>query len=137
VEAACPYARCVADAAVGGRTWWLFEGKDLIGEIRNCGFYDMFWTRGGFRARGCFEQDFRAAFDDYMDARASADKTRRSQAVGQSAGGLGVDGVAFLAHEHHDGHRDRGQRPVIGQEALVAPELDPEEGLGTGLHARP
>jgi hypothetical protein len=49
--------------------------------------------------------------------------------VGQSAGGLGVDGVALLAHKHHDGHRDRGQRLVIGQEALVAPELDPEEGL--------
>ena len=60
-----------------------------------------------------------------------------TQAVGQSAGGLGLDGVALLAHKHHDGHRDRGQRLVIGQEALVAPELDPEKGLGTGLHARP
>jgi len=69
--------------------------------------------------------------------RAGRARDLHTEAVGQSAGGLGVDGVAFLAHEHHDGHRDRGQRLVIGQEALVAPELDPEEGLGTELHARP
>ena len=69
--------------------------------------------------------------------RAGRARDLHTQAVGQSAGGLGVDGVRLLAYQHH--HRDSNgrQRFIIGQEPLIAPQLDPEEGLGTGLHARP
>jgi hypothetical protein len=62
-----------------------------------------------------------------LDARALSEPTGRPR----------VDGVALLADRHSVRRRDRGQRLVIGQEALVAPELDPEERLGAGLHALP
>ena len=59
------------------------------------------------------------------------------RALGKPPGRLPVDGVRLLAYQHH--HRDsKGrQRLIIGQEPLIAPQLDPEEGLGRCPHALP
>jgi hypothetical protein len=57
--------------------WRVYCGDELVGEIHNCGYWDMFWTSGEFHPRGRFEQDFRACFEDYR----SGDADRRTAAL--------------------------------------------------------
>jgi hypothetical protein len=59
------------------------------------------------------------------------------QALGKPPGRLPVDGVRLLAYQHHDRDGNGRQRLIIGQEPLIAPQLDPEEGLGRCPHALP
>jgi hypothetical protein len=66
---------------VSGAAWQIFEGDDLIGEVHNCGFWDMFWTCGDFQPYGRFEQDYRSVFDDFVDGRAGGDQARRTRAL--------------------------------------------------------
>jgi hypothetical protein len=62
-------------------TWQILEGDELIGEVRNCGFWDMFWTCGDFRAHGRFERDFRSTFDDFNAGMRGGDPARGSEAL--------------------------------------------------------
>jgi len=70
------------------RAWWAvamsrrsFDGDDLIGKVRNCRFWDMFWTCGDFQPYGRFEQDYRSVFDDFVDGHAGGDQARRTRAL--------------------------------------------------------
>lgn len=61
--------------------WRLLRGSELVGEIHEPGYYDVFWTDGRFVPRGCFESDLRAVFDDAIQSVTGGDHERAIPAL--------------------------------------------------------
>jgi hypothetical protein len=70
----------MAETSRDEQIWRLYRGDELVGEIRDAGFYDMFWTDGRFHAAGSFERDLRMLFRDASEGLSAGDYERSARA---------------------------------------------------------